>query len=359
MMDPPAAEVHNRLSVTDQEFLDLDGSAGEGGGQVLRSALALSMWLGRPFHIRNIRANRPRPGLRPQHLAAVHAASAVAGATVEGAKPGSLDLVFRPGGIRPGDYRFDVGTAGSTTLVAQTLLPALIVAHGSSRLRVAGGTHNPMAPTFDFLQQVFLPVINRMGPVVSARLLAPGYYPAGGGEIELLIEPVTGLRPLSLIDRGEVVARRAVARVAGLPSSIGRRELKVVHDLLGWSEEEQQLLQDDAAAGVGNVLALCVRCRHVSEMFTSFGKRGLRAETVARHAVEACSHYLDSGVPVGPYLADQLLLPLAMARAGSFRTVRPSSHTLTNVAVIAAFTGTRFECEETAPGSWLVTPPRR
>ena len=359
IVDPARPGVHNRCFVADKEILNLDGSLGEGGGQVLRSALALSMWLGRPFRIRNIRANRPRPGLRPQHLAAVRAAAEVAAATVEGAAPGATELVFRPCEIRCGSHHVDVGSAGSTTLIAQTLLPALVVAPATSLLRVVGGTHNPMAPTFKFLQQVFLPVLNRMGPVVRARLLRPGYYPAGGGEIELRIAPVPRLRPLTLISRGELIDRRAVARVTGLPSSIARRELKVVSDLLGWSKEERELVRDDTAAGAGNVLSLCLRYRHISEMFTSFGRRGLRAEAVARRAVEACSRYLDTDTPVGSHLADQLLVPLAMSGSGCFRCGRPSSHTLTNMAVIEAFTGARFDCTEITAGDWQVTLARR
>ncbi len=352
VMDHAPGRVQNEWPVQDEEFLTIDGSLGEGGGQVLRSALALSMWLSRPFRITNIRANRRQPGLRPQHLAAVRAAADIAGGEVRGATPGSLELVFRPAASRPGDYYFDIGTAGSATLVLQTVLPALIVAPAPSMLRIAGGTHNPMAPSFDYLQQVFLSVLDRMGPAVTARLLRPGYYPAGGGEIEVHVQPVPRLRPVWLQERGDIIARSAIARVAHLPVSIAQRELKVVRDLLEWGEDEQEVVRDDAAAGAGNVLSLMVRCRHVTEMFTAFGERGVRAEAVARQAVNECIQYLRAGVPVGPNLADQLLLPMAMAGSGVFRTGRPTSHATTNMAVIEAFTGVRFDCSETSPGCW-------
>ena len=166
-------------------MIEIDGSQGEGGGQILRTALALALVTGKPFRITNIRAGRKKPGLLRQHLTAIQAAMAVGGAAAEGATIGSRDLVFHPGAITPGTYRFAVGTAGSTTLVLQTILPALLCAGGESMLTLEGGTHNPFAPPFDFLQTTFLPQVNRLGPKVEAVLERPGFYPAGGGRFRV------------------------------------------------------------------------------------------------------------------------------------------------------------------------------
>src|SRR6185436_4161528 len=201
-------------------MLTIDGSFGEGGGQILRTALSLSLVTGKPFRIDNIRARRKNPGLLRQHLTAVNAATEISHAEVTGAGIGSRELTFAPGSVESGDYAFAVGTAGSTTLVLQTVLPALLIANGKSQLILEGGTHNPFAPPFDFLAQAFLPLVNRMGPQVTAELERPGFYPAGGGRIRVTIEPAGELKRLDISSRGEVLARRAKAVVANLPISI-------------------------------------------------------------------------------------------------------------------------------------------
>ena len=218
-------------------MLRIDGSFGEGGGQILRSSLALSLVTGRPFVIENIRANRKKPGLRRQHLSAVMAAAEVSQAQVEGAAIGSMRLTFRPGTVRPGNYTFDVGSAGSTTLVLQTVLPALLLAEGESNLTLRGGTHNPMAPPFDFLTKSYLPLVNRLGPTVEARLIRPGFYPVGGGEFTVHIQPARQLGRLELIDRGEILAHRVRVLLANLPRHIAERECRTIAQQTGWSED--------------------------------------------------------------------------------------------------------------------------
>jgi RNA 3'-terminal phosphate cyclase (ATP) len=323
--------------------LTIDGSQGEGGGQILRTALALALVTGTPFRIHGIRARRPKPGLLRQHLTAVNAAASVGDATLEGAALGSTELTFRPGRVKAGDYRFAVGTAGSTGLVLQTVLPPLLLAAGPSSLTVEGGTHNPSAPPFDFLARAFLPLLRRMGAGVDARLDRPGFYPAGGGRCTVSVEPVAALAPLTLLERGALRQRRARAMVAQLPRSIADRELAVVRDRLGWTEGEiESTVIDRDVSGPGNVLLLEVESEHVTEVFSGFGEIGVRAEAVAERAVRQARRYLASDVPVGPFLADQLLLPLALAGAGAFRTSTLSAHAITNTAVIAAFLGTRF-----------------
>jgi RNA 3'-terminal phosphate cyclase (ATP) len=319
----------------------IDGAQGEGGGQILRTALALSLVTRTPFRIERIRARRARPGLLRQHLTAVNAAAAVGGAEVEGATLGSAGLVFRPGPVRAGAYHFAIGTAGSTGLVAQTVLPALLTAATPSTLTLEGGTHNPAAPPFDFLALAFLPLIARMGPRVEAALDRPGFYPAGGGRCTFQILPAARLVPLTLLERGAIRRRRAQALVARLPRHVADRELAVVRDRLGWSEAEMETVVVDAGArGPGNALLLEVESEHVTEVFSGFGEIGVRAEAVAERAVKEARRYLAAGVPVGPHLADQLLLPLALAGGGAFRTVGLTSHSRANLDVIRAFLST-------------------
>ena len=323
-------------------MLIIDGSQGEGGGQVLRTALALSLVTGAPFRIEKIRARRAKPGLLRQHLTAVSAAVAVGSAEVEGASLGSPSLVFRPGAVKPGEYRFAIGTAGSTGLVLQTVLPALLTAGAPSTLTLEGGTHNPAAPSFDFLARAFLPLVQRMGPRVDATLDRPGFYPAGGGQCTFRIAPAPRLDPLTLLERGAIVRRRARALVARLPRQIADRELAVVRARLGWSEEElEAVVVDGEARGPGNVLLLEIESEHVTELFSGFGQVGVRAEAVAERAVDEARRYLAAGVPVGPHLADQLLMPLALAGGGAFRTTGLSSHSRTNLDVIRAFLAIR------------------
>ena len=323
--------------------MTIDGSQGEGGGQILRTALALSLVTGTPFSIEKIRAGRRKPGLLRQHLTAVNAAVAVGGADVDGATLGSQTLVFRPRGVNPGEYRFAIGTAGSTGLVIQTVLPALLTASGPSALTLEGGTHNPAAPPFDFLARAFLPLIERMGPRVATVLECPGFYPAGGGRCTVRITPSARLEPLTLLERGEIKQRRARALVAHLPRQIADRELAVVRNRLGWSDDElETVVVDGDTPGPGNVLLLEVESEHLTEIFCGFGEVGIRAESIAEHASKEARRYLAAGVPVGMHLADQLLVPLALAGGGAFRTVGLSSHSRTNLDVVRLFSPTRI-----------------
>jgi RNA 3'-terminal phosphate cyclase (ATP) len=253
--------------------LTIDGSQGEGGGQILRTALALSLVTGTPFTIEKIRAGRRKPGLLRQHLTAVNAAVAVGGSDVDGVTLGSQTLVFRPRAVKPGAYRFAIGTAGSTGLVIQTVLPALVTASGPSTLTLEGGTHNPAAPPFDFLARAFLPLVQRMGPRVAAVLDCPGFYPAGGGRCVVRITPSARLEPLTLLERGAIKQRRARALVAHLPRQIADRELAVVRSRLGWNEDElEAVVVDGDTPGPGNVLLLEVESEHLTEIFCGFGE---------------------------------------------------------------------------------------
>jgi RNA 3'-terminal phosphate cyclase (ATP) len=316
-------------------LIEIDGSFGEGGGQILRTSLALSLVTGQAFRIRNIRAARRKPGLLRQHLTAVNAAAEIGQADVEGGSLASRELMFKPTSVVTGSYRFDIGTAGSTTLVLQAILPPLLVASGPSMLTLEGGTHNPHAPPFDFLQKTFLPVLNRMGPTITATMERPGFYPAGGGKFTVTIKPARRLSPIQLLERGKIQNCCATAIVAGLPRHIAERELSIVHERLSWPEHALSITE--LPRGPGNVLTLEIQSEQITEMFTGFGERGVRAETVAQGIVAAAQTYLDAGVPVAKFLADQLLVPLALVGGGSFKTLPLSRHAETNIEVVKEF----------------------
>jgi len=318
-------------------MLTIDGSMGEGGGQIVRSSLALSLATGTPFTIDRIRAGRKKPGLRRQHLTAVAAARVVGQAGTEGAALGSMKLTFSPGRVTPGEHRFAVGTAGSAPLVLQAVLPALLTADRPSSLLLEGGTHNPLAPPYPFLERAFLPLVNRLGPEVRARLERPGFYPAGGGRFQVRVLPARTLTGLELTERGALRHKRAEALVANLDLHIGRREIQRVREKLGWDPGSLEVVRVDNATGPGNALVLEVRSENVTEVFTAFGRRGVRAEAVADEAIREARRYLDSDAPVGEHLADQLLVPLALGAGGTFRTLKPTSHTLTNIEVLKRF----------------------
>lgn len=318
-------------------MITIDGSLGEGGGQILRTSLALSLVTGQAFRIERIRAGRKKPGLLRQHLTAVEAACAVGRAEAECATPGSTALTFRPGKPTAGDHAFCVGTAGSTTLVFQTVLPALLMTGGTSTLHLQGGTHNPSAPPFDFLDRVFFPILRRLGATVDATLERPGFYPAGGGSFTVTVTPPSSWMGLDLVSRGEITSRRAQAIVTGLPRHVADRELAVVAEKLGWGRESLEAVSLEGGHGIGNVVTLEVSSATATEVVTGFGEKGVSAEAVAGGAVDAMRAYLAADAPVGEHLADQLLLPLAVGAGGRFRTAPLSRHATTNVDVIRRF----------------------
>jgi RNA 3'-terminal phosphate cyclase (ATP) len=323
----------------------IDGSKGEGGGQVLRTSLALSLVTGTPFQMVNIRAGRQKPGLLRQHLTAVKAATEVGAAEVVGAELGSRELTFKPRALTAGNYFFAVGTAGSATLVLQTVLPALLMASGPSTLVLEGGTHNPLAPPFDFLERAYLPLVRRMGPKVEAVLDRHGFFPAGGGKFRVKVEPAP-LKPLTLLERGVVKRRQATALFSQLPFDVAKRELAVVEQGLKWRPDELRTQELKRAQGPGNVLWLEVESEHVTEVFTAFGERGVRAEEVAGRAVEEAKRYLEAEVPVGEHLCDQLLLLQALAKGGVFRTLPLDGHAETQLETFKHFLDVKVDVRE-------------
>lgn len=321
-------------------MITIDGSEGEGGGQIVRNACALSLVTGTPFRLVNVRANRSKPGLMRQHVTAIEAACAIGNARCEGLAVGSGEISFVPGTVVPGQYRFAVGTAGSTGLVLQTVLMPLLLADGPSHLVLEGGTHNMLAPPFEFIAECFLPVINRMGPRVEARLIRHGFYPRGGGRIEVDIAPAP-LQAIVCEDRGALRGRSAIATFAGLSAEIAEREVRTAAKLLDWPEDAFATRELPEDQGPGNILLLTAEFANVTEIVSGFGRLGLSAEQVAKTAVARMAGYLDCDAFAGPYLADQLLLPFALAGGGSFTTVKPSQHSLTAADIIARFMGRR------------------
>jgi RNA 3'-terminal phosphate cyclase (ATP) len=339
-------------------MIAIDGSVGEGGGQIVRTSLALSLVTGKPFQIDNVRANREKPGLRRQHLTAVKAAAQISRAQTEGAAVGARWFRFSPQSVEPGDYTFSIGTAGSTTLVFQTVLPPLMIAGAPSRLTFEGGTHNLKAPPFEFIAETFVPLINRMGPRVECRLDRYGFYPAGGGRFEATMEPAQRLRPLTLTDRGEIRSQQARALVVKLPKNIAEREIKVVRDKLGWSKDQCRVEESSNAVSPGNVLTLRIVSAQLTEVVTGIGRRGVPAEAVASTAAEEAKRYLESRAPVGEHLADQLLLPMAIAGGGSFVTGPLSLHATTSMDVIRKFLRVEFSVRPLNEGQFEVSVSR-
>lgn len=319
-------------------MIEIDGSTGEGGGQMLRTSLSLSMATGKPFRIHRLRANRKKPGLKRQHLTAVRAAAEISGAIVQGDELNSREVTFEPGPVTPGHYRFDIGSAGSTTLVLQTVLPVLMLAEEPSHLTLEGGTHNGMSPPLDFLEKSFLPLLGKMGPKVSLKLVRRGFYPVGGGHFEATIQPVDKLKPLTILEREKKPVCSAKAIVSQLPEHIGERELDVLNRRLPFGSWQRDVETDQTARGPGNVLLVQIEMGTVTEVFSALGEKGMPAERVAAGLARVCKPFLKANAPVGSHLADQLLVPLALGQGGKFRTLFPLSlHTTTNIEVIQKF----------------------
>jgi len=329
--------------------ISIDGSEGEGGGQIIRSSMALSVLSGTPIHITNIRAGRKKPGLKRQHVTSVQAVAEICGAqrSLHGAELNSGELRFEPTAPQPGTYYFSVGTAGSATLVFQTVLPVLLRCSGPSTVVIEGGTHNDMAPPFDFLDRCFLPWVRAMGATVDLTLEQHGFYPAGGGKLVAHISPPSHLAGFELLERGYRTAARMTAILSKLPDQIGERQIKTATRMLEWPGGFETEVRRVQSPGPGTVSLLELGFDHITEFITGVGRRGVSSEQVAKSMVKDATAYLNHDAPVGEHLADQLLLPLALSacepadtpvrRGGSFRTGPLSLHTTTHIDIIERF----------------------
>jgi RNA 3'-terminal phosphate cyclase (ATP) len=325
--------------------IDIDGSRGEGGGQILRTALALAIITGRKLRMKRIRAGRQRPGLQRQHLACVEAAVQLCGGTTSSLEIGAQDLVFAPGTTIAPELAIDIGSAGSTTLVVQTILVPAIASGQPLRAVITGGTHNPFAPPFEFLDRVFLPYLKQMGADVTLTLERRGVLPEGRGRVVLEVRPAGKLHPIEIVEAGPVVARHATAIVARLPRHIAEREVAVAQERLRDPQCEVVELPDD---GPHNCFLVEVELASgARELCTSHGRKGYPAEDVADDALDELEDYLECGAPVGEHLADQLLLPMAVAGGGRFRTLAPlTRHAHTNIATIREFLDVPIDVRE-------------
>lgn len=381
-------------------FIEIDGSFGEGGGQMLRTSLTLSLLTGRPFRIVNIRAGREKPGLRPQHLEAVRAAQRIGNAKVEGASEGSMTLLFMPGAKVGGadNYRFEIRTAGSTMLVLQTVFLPLAVGSGRGagrgaapyrpraklhrnsegydgipprtgehlqleseggdgtssctprpvRVVIGGGTHVEWSPSFHYIALQWLPMLRRMGFNVRLELNKAGFYPRGGGEVECVIEPVSGpLRPIRLTERGTLRRLRIISAVGQLPLEIAERQRRQAEKrlarLTGLEIDSMNLPLPSPSPGT--MLLAMAEHEHSAGCFCALGARGKRAEKVADEACDALLAFLESDAAVDEYLSDQLVLPAVLAEGESCWRAKVTQHLLTNLHVVRSFLPLKSEVD--------------
>ncbi len=367
-------------------MIHIDGSLGEGGGQVLRSSLTLSMLTGQPVRLTNIRARRPKPGLQAQHLAAVRAAATISSADVTGAALGSQQLTFVPGRVQPGNYRADIGTAGSTSLVLQTVFLPLALSsvilrsrspeesgarlengdsslplvaqndRGLSGLTLTGGTHVPWSPCTHYLILAWLPMLRRLGLDAEVELLLGGFYPEGNGQVRATIRPVEHVAPLHLPERGALRGIRGISAVANLDMSIAHRQRdRALARLRGRHNRIEIELLDLPARSKGTFLLLLAEFKHGAACYVGLGAIGKRAEQVADEACLWLEKFLAGTGAVDEHLADQLLLPLAFADGESlFRTAHVTEHLRTNAEVIRAFGAAEIAIEKEQGGVGLV-----
>jgi RNA 3'-terminal phosphate cyclase (ATP) len=326
-----------------KEVLVIDGAYGEGGGQILRSALALSLILEKPFKMTNIRSGRERPGLQRQHLTVVKACQEISNAEVKGADLNSGEIEFIPKQIRHGKLRFDTSTAASTTLILQGLAPALIFAGGKTTLEIIGGTNNPMAPSVMYIQKVFLPMLKEIGAQVGVSVDKYGWYPKGGGVLHVDITPINELKSVSLMERGVLQSVLGIALISNLPKHIAEREKKqCLKNLFNSNPNFEQMSKieiiEAPSIGQGTELFLQVRYEHSIAGFNSLGEIKKPAEKLADEVCKEFIRFNESNATVDSHLADQILIYLALAKGkSSLITSRISNHLITNAWLIKQF----------------------
>lgn len=324
-------------------MIEIDGSVGEGGGQILRTALSLSCLFRKPFRIFNLRKGRKKPGLMPQHLTGVKAAQLLCSAGVTGDQVGSVELTFMPGEVKSGTFSFDIGTAGSTMLVLQTMIPALIFLKDKTEIILKGGTHVPFSPSFNYVNEIFIPFLRRMGIKISLSIESYGFYPKGGGRVRAEISPSGGISPLKVTEGDRILALTGCSGVSNLPISIAERQrrglLEKVHGSLKDLRCPEVIdLIDTPSPGQGSFIFLRTESEHSVAGFTSLGERGKRAELVGEAAATEFLRHHATDTALDPHLSDQLSLYLTLCGGESeFTTSRVTGHLLTNLWVIGKF----------------------
>jgi len=350
-----------------QSIIEIDGSFGEGGGQILRTALSLSCLLEKPFRICNIRRGRARPGLMPQHLAAVRAAQHLARAEVSGDAAGSAELSFLPRRAEGGEFTFDIGTAGSISLVLQTIFPPLLFCRVKSRVILIGGTHVPFSPSFQYLAEIFAPFLRKLGFEVRLNIDAYGFYPRGGGRVRAEIWPAGKGTPLQTRERGKLVRFDGCSAVGNLPLSIAGRQkvacLATIHAGIPALRNLPSIdLRNVPTPGQGTFVFLRSESENSLAGFTSLGARGRRAEAVGEEAAREFLAHFGTDAALDPHLADQIVLYLSLCEEESlFTTSCITRHLLTNLRVIGLFHEFSYaiDGEMGEPGTVRINGPKK
>ena len=334
--------------------IEIDGSFGEGGGQVLRTTVALSALLGKEVHVKNIRAKRPNPGLRAQHMTAIKAVAALSGAETRGLELGSTNLFFIPRRKMSGSFKFDVGTAGSISLVLQALMPTAAFSSGGAQFEITGGTDVRWSPTIDYVRFVVLPLLSRVGYAAELKLLRRGHYPKGGGRVSMRVQPCKGLRPLLLTERSEIKEVRGISHSVKLPSHVAQRQASAALEILKKMDQLDVLVELETypaetdphiAPGSGIVLYTGEECGPVLGA-DSVGERGKPAEEVGRQAAKQLVEEIKSGAPVDRHMSDMLIPYLAVADGKSeFRTSQITMHTITNAKIAELVSGAEVKID--------------
>ena len=340
-------------------MLEIDGSYGEAGGQILRTALSLSTLLKQPFRMFNIRKGRKKPGLMPQHLMCIRALAHISNAKVLGDTAGSQEILFYPSVAKSGEYFFDIGTAGSVNLLLQAILPALIFLKNRSSVTLVGGTHVPFSPTSHYITEVFIPMLHTLGIRINAGIDHYGFYPKGGGKIHFDISPSKDIHKLRLLKRGEFKTIKLISGVANLPISIAERQRDAaLKNLAGHGLSSESETVSVRSFGNGTFIFIKSETDNCFAGFSSLGERGKKAEKVGEEAAIDFFDYSSSSACIDSHLADQIVLYLAFAEGeSSFTTSRITNHLLTNLRVIENFTGLKYavEGEPGMPGKVILT----
>lgn len=337
-------------------MVEIDGSYGEGGGQILRTSLSLSCLLKKPFRIYNIRKNRKKPGLMAQHLVCVKASQALTNAQVKGDSIGSTELFFSPGDVRSGSFYFDVKTAGSTSLILQTIIPSLIFSSKKSNVVLKGGTHVPFSPSFHYLEGVFAYFLKKIGIEINVTIERYGFYPKGGGQIRAEIYPLKEIKPLRIKDRGIIKRIKGYSGAGNLPISIAERQKNAfVEKIKEKIKDVDSLVEIDVinaipTLGQGTFIYAQLESENSVAGFTSLGERGKRAEIVGEDLAKDLIKHYNTGAAIDPYMSDQIILYLSLCKESSeFTTSNISNHLMTNLWVISHFLNLKYEVDG-APG---------
>lgn len=329
-------------------MLIIDGSIGEGGGQILRYTLALASLLEKPVRIINIRAKRQNPGLQPQHLTSVRAVATIANAKVEGAYKGSMELVFNPGKLQGGNFVFDIGTAGSITLVLQALLPLLPFLDRRTAIEIRGGTDVPMSPPVDYFRYVLFPLLTQLGYRLELHIIRRGHYPRGGGVVRVIVNPTHRLEAIEAISRGNILVIGGRSHCVKLPSHVAERQARAAREYLlskGIKEPIDIELEyyepdSDPHLGPGSGIVLYAKAEGGILGGDALGARGKPAEAVGREAAEKLYNEIVSGAAVDKHAGDMLIPLMALARGTSRIAVSEVSlHMRTAIEVIKVLTG--------------------